>query len=112
MHVEKTPFCSNLHIYTIISANIIVIIAQNIFGGEKMTGMNIANWIAFIILAIGGLNWGLVGIFNFNLVDWIFGGWNAGSIIVYVLVLLSTLWLILSLIINRNLYFLGKNRSE
>ena len=56
--------------------------------------MIIANIISLIILFIGGLNWGLVGIFNFNLVDWIFGGYNAGSIIIYILVLLSTMWLI------------------
>ena len=37
--------------------------------------------ICLILVIIGGLNWGLVGIFNFNLVDWIFGGYNAGSII-------------------------------
>ena len=59
--------------------------------------MIIANIISLIILFIGGLNWGLVGIFNFNLVDWIFGGYNAGSIVVYVLVLVATLWLIVSL---------------
>ena len=81
------------------------------FGGENMTGMNIANWIALIVLAIGGLNWGLVGIFGFNLVEWIFGGYNAGSIIVYVLVLISALWLLLSLIINRNLYFLENKKK-
>ena len=68
------------------------------------------NWIAFIVLAIGGINWGLVGIFNFNLVDSIFGGLNAGSIIVYVLVLLSTVWLIVSAIINGAIYF--RNRNE
>ena len=73
-----------------------------------MTVTTILNWIAFVILAIGGLNWGLVGIFNFNLVDWIFGGYNAGSIIIYVLVLLSTTWLILSLIMNRALHFFEK----
>ncbi|MBO5102755.1 MAG: DUF378 domain-containing protein [Clostridia bacterium] len=73
-----------------------------------MTVTTILNWIAFVILAIGGLNWGLVGIFNFNLVDWIFGGYNAGSIIIYVLVLLSTIWLILSLIMNRALHFFEK----
>ena len=56
--------------------------------------MIIANIISLIVLFIGGLNWGLVGIFNFNLVDWIFGGYNAGSIIIYILVLLATLWLI------------------
>ena len=65
----------------------------------------IPNWIAFIILAIGGLNWGLVGIFNFKLVSWIFGGFNAGAIIVYVLVLLSTIWLIISAVINGAIYF-------
>ncbi|MBR4270519.1 MAG: DUF378 domain-containing protein [Clostridia bacterium] len=54
----------------------------------------VPNWIAFIILAIGGINWGLVGIFNFNLVDWIFGGYNFGSILIYILVLLSTIWLL------------------
>ncbi len=74
--------------------------------------INIINWIAFVILAIGGLNWGLVGIFNFNIVDWIFGGYNAGSIIVYILVLLSTIWLIISLLMNRNLYFLGNNKNS
>ena len=73
-----------------------------------MTVTTILNWIAFVILAIGGLNWGLVGIFNFNLVDWIFGGYNAGSVIIYVLVLLSTIWLILSLIMNRALHFFEK----
>ena len=56
--------------------------------------MIIANIISLIVLFIGGLNWGLVGIFNFNLVDWIFGGYNAGSIVIYILVLLATLWLI------------------
>lgn len=76
-----------------------------------MTGMNIANWVALIVLVIGGLNWGLVGILGFNLVEWIFGGYNAGSIIVYVLVLISALWLIISLIINRNLYFSGNSKN-
>ncbi len=56
--------------------------------------MVIANIIAFVILCIGGLNWGLVGIFNWNLVSAIFVGWTPGIITVYVLVLLATLWLI------------------
>lgn len=70
----------------------------------------IPNWVAFIILAIGGINWGLVGIFNFDLVSWIFGGYNAGSIIVYILVLISTIWLIISAIINGAIYF--RNRQQ
>lgn len=69
----------------------------------------IPNWIAFIVLAIGGLNWGLVGIFGFNLVEWIFGGFNAGSIIIYVLVLLSTIWLILVSIMRGAIIF--RNRE-
>lgn len=63
------------------------------------------NWIAFIILAIGGINWGLVGIFKFNLVNWIFGGYNAGSIIVYILVLLSTIYLIVSALMDKAIRF-------
>ena len=69
----------------------------------------IPNWIAFIILAIGGINWGLIGIFGFNLVEWIFGGFNAGSIIIYVLVLLSTIWLILVALMRGAIIF--KNRD-
>ena len=72
--------------------------------------MIIANIISFIVLLIGGLNWGLVGIFNFNLVDWIFGGYNAGSIIIYILVLLSAIWLIISACMNGAIYF--KNDRE
>jgi len=71
---------------------------------------NILNWIAFIILSIAGLNWGLVGIFRFNLVEWIFGGFNIGSIIIYVLVLLSTIWLIVSAIIKGAIRFVGDDR--
>lgn len=67
--------------------------------------MIIANIISFIILLIGGLNWGLVGIFKFNLVSWIFGGYNAGSIIVYILVLLAAIWLLISAIVNSAIRF-------
>lgn len=45
------------------------------------------------LLIIGGLNWGLVGLFEFDLVAWLFGG--AQSIlsrIVYVLVAISAVW--------------------
>ena len=71
----------------------------------------IPNWIAFIILSIGGLTWGLVGIFNFNLVEWIFGGFNAGSIIIYILVLLSTLWLLFVAVMRGAISFSNK-RNE
>ena len=51
--------------------------------------------IALSLLIIGGINWGSVGIFQFDLVAWLFGG-QTGMIsrIVYCLVGLSTLWCI------------------
>ncbi len=51
--------------------------------------------IALALLVIGGLNWGLVGIFSFDLVAWLFGGTGAIlSRVVYVLVALSAIWCI------------------
>ncbi len=69
--------------------------------------MVIANYIAYILTLIGGLNWGLVGIFNFDLVNWMCGGRNAGSIIIYVIILLATIWLIISPILSRGMLDLG-----
>lgn len=49
--------------------------------------------LALIILIIGGLNWGSVGLFNFDLVSFIFGGSNEIiTRIVFMLVGLSALW--------------------
>lgn len=51
--------------------------------------------IALTLLIIGGINWGLVGIFSFDLVAWLFGGTGALlSRVVYVLVALSAVWCI------------------
>ncbi len=51
--------------------------------------------IALILTIIGGLNWGLIGIFQFDLVAWIFGG-QSGIIsrIIYTLVALGAIWCI------------------
>lgn len=51
--------------------------------------------IALILSIIGCINWGLVGIFQFDLVAWLFGG--AGTVIsriIYTLVGLAGLWTI------------------
>lgn len=51
--------------------------------------------IALILSIIGCVNWGLVGIFQFDLVAWLFGG--AGTVIsriIYTLVGLAGLWTI------------------
>jgi uncharacterized membrane protein YuzA (DUF378 family) len=45
-----------------------------------------ASIIALLLLIIGGLNWGLVGLFNFDLVAAIFGGGSILARIVYIVV--------------------------
>ena len=51
--------------------------------------------IALILVIIGGLNWGLVGIFKFDLVAYLFGGQTASvSRVIYTLVALAALWCI------------------
>ncbi len=51
--------------------------------------------IALILAIIGGLNWGGVGLFQFDLVAWLFGGQDALlSRIVYTLVALACVWCI------------------
>ena len=50
--------------------------------------------IAIILVVIGGLNWGLVGLFNFDLVAAIFGAMSVISRIVYILVGLSAIYLV------------------
>ena len=64
--------------------------------------------LALLLSIIGGLNWGLVGIFQFDLVAWLFGG--QGSVvsrIVYTLVGLSALWCI-SLLFRRRAVIEGE----
>lgn len=54
--------------------------------------MKIIDKIALLLTIIGAINWGLVGLFNFNLVDTIFGTASLISRIIYVLVGISGLW--------------------
>lgn len=51
-------------------------------------------WLAIILTVIGAINWGLVGLFNFNLVAAIFGQMTALTRIIYVLVALAGIYLI------------------
>jgi uncharacterized protein len=58
--------------------------------------MRALTWAALIVLAIGGLNWLLVGAFNFDLVATLFGEMSALSRIVYVLVGLSAIYVLIT----------------
>jgi len=56
---------------------------------------NALDWIALVLLIIGGINWGLVGLFQFDLVAQLFGGSESIiSRIVYSLVGISALYAI------------------
>ncbi len=64
--------------------------------------------LALLLSIIGGINWGLIGIFRFDLVAWLFGG--QGSVvsrIVYTVVGLAALWCI-SLLFRRNALIEGE----
>lgn len=54
--------------------------------------MSAAEWIPMLLLIIGGLNWGLVGLFDINLVAALFGEGTALSRAIYVAVGLSALY--------------------
>ena len=49
--------------------------------------------IALILAIIGGLNWGSIGLFQFDIVAWLFGGQDALlSRIVYAVIALAAVW--------------------
>ena len=52
------------------------------------------NWISLVLVIVGGLNWGLVGLFDFDLVDALFGSVPALARTVYTLVGLAAAYMI------------------
>lgn len=65
--------------------------------------MKTLDYIALILVAIGAINWGLIGFFDFNLVRALFGNMTLASRIVYALVGISGLY---------SLSFFGRLRNE
>ncbi|MDD5341136.1 MAG: DUF378 domain-containing protein [Patescibacteria group bacterium] len=59
-----------------------------------MKKLNVLDIIALILVEIGGINWGLVGLFKFDLVQWLFGTMPTLAMIVYILIGLSGLYTI------------------
>ena len=57
-----------------------------------MKHLNGLDWTALVLLIIGGINWGLVGFFGFNLVSAIFGEMTLLSRIIYALVGISAVY--------------------
>ena len=51
--------------------------------------------LSLILVIIGGINWGSIGLFRFDIIAWMFGGQSAlVSRIVYTLVALAAVWCI------------------
>jgi uncharacterized membrane protein YuzA (DUF378 family) len=57
--------------------------------------LNALDWIALILVVVGGLNWGLVGIFGFDLVAWVFASVYIIARIVYILVAVAAIYMII-----------------
>lgn len=62
-----------------------------------MKNLTVVDYIALVLVIVGGLNWGLVGIFNFDLVATLFGDMSLLSRIVYALVGASAVYVLVVL---------------
>lgn len=74
-------------------------IKENVYNNSKsarigVKKMKVVDNIALALVVIGAINWGLIGIFNFDLVAAIFGSMSVISRIIYTLVGISGLWAI------------------
>lgn len=65
-----------------------------------MNKLNGLDWLALVLVIVGGLNWGLIGLFKFDLVATIFGNMSALSRIVYVLVGIAAVYIA---VVSKNL---------
>lgn len=69
---------------------------------KKLNGLD---WLALVLVVVGALNWGLVGIFGFDLVNWLFvESINLAILarIVYILVGLAGIYLLVSMLGKEN----------
>jgi uncharacterized protein len=56
--------------------------------------ITVFDYVALVLVIIGGINWGLIGLFDFNMVNFIFGAHHMVTNFVYVLVGAAALWTI------------------
>ena len=71
------------------------------------------DWVALVLVVVGGLNWGLVGIFGFDLVAGIFGEMSVFSRIVYTLVGISAVYMgAISYFLRRRPEVIGGRKAE
>ncbi len=66
-----------------------------------MKRFGLIDWVAFVLVIVGGVNWGLVGLFNFDLVAVLFGQMTIISKAVYILVGVSALYMLYAATIGK-----------
>lgn len=59
---------------------------------DTRPALNAVDWVALVLMIVGGINWGLVGLFNVDLVATLFGTMSALSRAVYALVGVAALY--------------------
>lgn len=80
--------------------NILIVTDNNITESKGVRKM--LDKLALILVIIGALNWGSIGLFQFDIVGWIFGGQSAIiSRIIFTIVALAGIWCI-SLLFREN----------
>ena len=67
-----------------------------------MKKMNAVDWVTWLLVLVGGFNWGLVGFFKYNVVDKVFGVESGGSRVIYALVGLATLYIVYGIVMMMN----------
>ena len=65
-----------------------------------MRKLNLLDWIALVLLIVGGINWGMVGLLNVDLVSSIFGVMTVATRVIYALVGISALYVIYALVMR------------
>jgi uncharacterized membrane protein YuzA (DUF378 family) len=68
----------------------------NVMSARSTNKTSPLDWVAVALVVIGGINWGLVGVFDFDLVAFLFGAMTGVARVVYVVVALAALYAIFS----------------
>lgn len=69
-------------------------------GGDCTMKMSWLEMLTWVLVVVGGLNWGLVGFFDYNLVDGLLGVDSTGAMVVYDLVGVSALYMVFTMVMK------------
>ncbi len=77
-----------------------------------MLKLNKGGWMALILLMLGGLNWGLIGFFDFNLATAIFGDMTRLTRIIYSLVGLAAMYTVFESLLTYRIKYAGTHKAH